>query len=83
METITIHKAKTELSKLIERVESGEDIVIARGNKPVARLTALNKLPKSPKRSPGSLKHLRGDIPDQAFFAPLSEDELKLWEGGD
>jgi prevent-host-death family protein len=38
MTTVTIHKAKTQLSKLIEQVERGEEVVIARGKEPVARL---------------------------------------------
>ena len=41
METVKIHEAKTTLSKLIARVEAGEEIVIARGDKPVAKLTAM------------------------------------------
>lgn len=40
MSTVTIHKAKTELSKLIARVEAGEEITILRRDKPVARLVA-------------------------------------------
>ena len=39
METINIHAAKTNLSKLIERVENGEEIIISRAGKPVARLS--------------------------------------------
>jgi antitoxin (DNA-binding transcriptional repressor) of toxin-antitoxin stability system len=38
MEVVTIHKAKTELSKLLKRVEAGEEIMIARGNKTIARI---------------------------------------------
>ena len=41
MKTITIHKAKTQLSKLIEQVCRGEEIVIARGSQPVVRLVAI------------------------------------------
>lgn len=41
METITIHKAKANLSRLIERACKGEGIVIARGKKPVVRLVAI------------------------------------------
>jgi uncharacterized protein (DUF433 family) len=41
MATVKIHEAKTTLSKLIARVEAGEEIVIARDDKPVARLTAM------------------------------------------
>ena len=38
MTTVTIHKAKTQLSKLIEQAEMGEEVIIARGKKPLARL---------------------------------------------
>ena len=41
MAIVKIHEAKTTLSKLIARVEAGEEIVIARGDKPVAKLTAI------------------------------------------
>jgi uncharacterized protein (DUF433 family) len=43
MATVKIHEAKTTLSKLIARVEAGEEIVIARGDKPVAKLTAMDR----------------------------------------
>jgi prevent-host-death family protein len=83
METVTTHKAKTELSKLLKRVEAGEEIEIARGNKTIARLVpALRPAPQK-LRQPGSMRHLLAKIPDTVFFEPLPEDELKLWEGGD
>jgi prevent-host-death family protein len=41
METVSIHKAKTQLSRLVEKACKGEDIVIARGSKPVVRLVAI------------------------------------------
>ena len=75
-ETVTIHKAKTELSKLLARVEAGEEIVIARGNKPVAKLVAADSAPK-PKRKPGRMKGMFTIGPE--FFEPLSDEELKLW----
>lgn len=40
-ESVNIHDAKTHLSRLIERVEAGEEIVLARGGRPVARLVPL------------------------------------------
>lgn len=43
--TINIHEAKTQLSALVARAEAGEDIVIARANKPVVRLVALAPSP--------------------------------------
>ena len=82
MIVVTIHKAKTELSKLIARAEKGEEIIISRGDKPVAKLGPVARPSQKP-RAPGAMKHLRGKIPDSFFFDPLPEDELKLWEGGD
>ena len=78
MVRVTIHEAKTHLSKLIARAEAGEEIVIARGKEPVARLTPVVK-PK-PRRPAGIWKG-KLNIPDSFFFDPLPEDELKLWEG--
>lgn len=80
MATVTIHEAKTQLSKLIARVEAGEEIVIARGKQPVAKLTAL---PRPHRRVFGALKGKYLVPPNSFFFDPLPEDELKAWEGGD
>ena len=78
MATVTIHKAKTRLSKLVEQVERGEEVIIARGKTPVARLVPY--MPKQPKRGFGSMK---GKVwLDESFWEPLSEEELRLWEGG-
>jgi prevent-host-death family protein len=63
MESVNIHEAKTNLSRLLERVEAGEEIIIARNGRPVARLTAV----ATPKRAPGSLKGqitMRSDFND-------------------
>lgn len=77
--TVTIHEAKTNLSKLIARAEAGEEIVIARGREPVARLTALKPVKREFKF--GMLAGKFPDIPDSFFFDPLPDDELKAWEG--
>ena len=79
MTTVTIHEAKTQLSKLIARVEAGEEIVIARGKEPVAKLTALK--PAKRRRIFGALKGQYPSIPDAFFFDPLPDEELRLWEG--
>ena len=78
MPTVTIHQAKTQLSKLIAKVEAGEDVVIMRGKNPVARVTAIAK--KTGKRVPGRLKG-KITLPNEFFFDPLPEDELRAWEG--
>lgn len=77
MSAINIYEAKTQLSKLVDRAASGKDVIIARGGKPVARLTALEK-PKSPIRY-GLLKGKVKIAPD--FDAPLPEDVLRAFEG--
>lgn len=48
LETVNVHEAKTHLSRLLERVEHGEEIVIARAGKPIARLVPLE--PAEPRR---------------------------------
>ncbi|CAN5791420.1 type II toxin-antitoxin system prevent-host-death family antitoxin [soil metagenome] len=75
MPTYTIHSAKTNLSKLVARAEAGEEVVLARGKDPVARIVSL--APK-PKRKFGRLKG-KGSV-GSAFFEPLPEEELKRWE---
>ena len=55
MPTYTVHEAKTNLSKLIERAERGEEVIIARKDKPVVRLLPLGDAGK-PKRQPGMLE---------------------------
>jgi prevent-host-death family protein len=51
---VNIHEAKTHLSKLLQRVMNGEEIVIAKAGKPIARLAPIKSGPK--KRVPGSAK---------------------------
>lgn len=79
MNAVTIHHAKTNLSKLIARVEAGEEVVIMRGKTAVARLTAMPNAKPKPKF--GMLKGKVKFPPDAFFFDPLSEEELRLWEG--
>jgi prevent-host-death family protein len=73
MDTVNVHEAKTQLSRLLERVHAGEEIVIAKNGKPFARLVPL-AAPRP--RVPGLLK---GRVED-TFFDPLPEDELRAWE---
>ncbi len=77
MHTVNIHEAKTHLSRLLEQVAGGKEIVIARAGKPIARLVPLDALPK--KRQLGLLKG-RLNVPED-FDAPLTDAELALFEG--
>jgi len=75
----TVHQAKTQLSKLIAQAEAGEEVIIARGDKPVVRLTAVTEAVPKARRIPGRLKG-QFELTD-AFFEPLPEEELAAWEG--
>jgi prevent-host-death family protein len=81
MAIVTVHEAKTQLSKLLARAEAGEEIIIARGRVPAVKLTPVGK-PASRRRF-GSMKGLLPNLPDAFFFDPLPEEELRLWEGAD
>jgi prevent-host-death family protein len=76
MSTVTIHAAKTNLSKLLARVEAGEEIVIARGKIPIARLMPIRAQPA--KREFGAFKGVVTVGPE--FFEPMTEAELAEWE---
>jgi prevent-host-death family protein len=76
MLTVNIHEAKTQFSKLIARVEAGEDIVIARDGTPVARLVAIRQ--SVAKRVPGRDRGLFS-VPED-FDAPLPHDILAEFE---
>jgi prevent-host-death family protein len=77
--TVNVHEAKTHLSKLLERVHAGEEIIVAKAGKPYAKLVPFEQPKHLKPRVPGGLEHL-GPIPD-SFFEPLPDDELDAWEG--
>jgi prevent-host-death family protein len=79
MKTVTIHQAKTNLSKLIKEACEGEEIIIARGSEPVAQLVSLKS--EKPKKKPRPLGLLKGKlIVGPEFFEPLPDNELEAWE---
>jgi prevent-host-death family protein len=75
MTTVTIHDAKTNLSKILARVEAGEEIVIARGKTPIAKLTPVR--PPIARRF-GAYKGIVSVGPE--FFEPMTDSELAEWE---
>jgi len=76
MQQVNIHQAKTQLSKLVEAAAQGEEIIIAKSGKPLARLVQLAQPEKKP-RKPGALK---GKIwISEDFDDPMNEEELSLW----
>ena len=77
MRQINVHEAKTHLSQLLEDVAQGEQIIIAKAGKPIARLTALETT--TPARKRGLLKGKIRIASD--FDAPLPADLLAAFEG--
>jgi len=77
MQQVTIHAAKTQLSRLIAAAVAGEEVVIAKGGKPIVRLVPI---PQG--RFTIGLMADRLTAPAPDFLAPMDEDELTLWEGG-
>ncbi len=76
MRQVNIHEAKTHLSRLLARVQQGEEIIIAKADVPIARLSPINSRPAA--RVPGSAKGkiaMTGD-----FDAPLPESVLESFE---
>ena len=73
MRSVNLHEAKTHLSELVDEAAAGEEILIAKAGKPLARLMPL-KHPEP--RRPGLAK---GRV-TAAFFEPLPDDELARWE---
>lgn len=75
MQQVTIHAAKTNFSKLIEAALRGEEIIIAKGSKPVVRLVPVTQ----DTFQIGPLAGQLGAGPD--FFEPMDAGELERWEG--
>jgi prevent-host-death family protein len=79
MAMVNVHDAKTHLSKLLERVEAGEEIVIARAGTPVAKLVAVSPRPLR-SRAPGFWEH--AIVVAEDFDAPLPAEMRRAFEGG-
>jgi antitoxin (DNA-binding transcriptional repressor) of toxin-antitoxin stability system len=79
MITKTIFEAKTSLSALVKKAQKGETVIITSGREktPVARLEAIHPVGK---KRLGALE-TPGFVLTEAFFEPLPEDELRLWNG--
>ena len=78
MAIVNTHEAKTNLSRLIDEVQKGAEVVIARANRPVARLVPIREKPST--RKPG---YLKGKVRVAADFdAPLPPDVVNAFEGG-
>jgi prevent-host-death family protein len=75
MEIFNVHDAKTHFSRLLDRVAQGEEIIIAKSGRPVAKLVRMTAEP----RKPGRLKGRVRIAPD--FDEPLPEEIMKAFRG--
>jgi len=78
MHVTNIHEAKTHLSRLVDRAAAGEEIVIGKAGKPVAKLVPYQ--PPAQKRKPGSM---RGKIKILPGFDKADEEIAKMFSGND
>ncbi len=72
---MNVHEAKTHFSRLLERVEAGEEVVIARNGKPVARLVPLERRQRQSGRAKGLIRI------GKDFDAPLPDEEARALRG--
>jgi prevent-host-death family protein len=78
MTSVSVHEAKTHLSRLLREIAEGGEIEITNRNRVVARI-----VPPAPAKKKPLLGALKGKISfDESFFEPLSEEELALWYNG-
>ena len=75
---INVAEAKAKLSELLDRALAGEEIIIARAGKPIARLTPLER---KPQRKPGAWRHWAAEISAEDLLAPMDPEDLDAAEG--
>lgn len=76
MKIVNIHEAKTHLSRLLEQVVGGEEVVIAKSGRPIAKVVPIRDEPRRPGRLKGRIE-VRADLE-----APLPEEIVAAFEGG-
>jgi prevent-host-death family protein len=78
-ESVNIHAAKTQFSKLIERAHNGEEIILAKNGKAYARLVPLEH-PTTTPRQLGFLDIKLSPASTKALLEPFEDSELELWQ---
>lgn len=82
MPQFNVHDAKTRFSQLLEMVERGEEVVVARNGRPVARLVGLQQTGTILGIGVGDPNY-RADLSDEEAFSPMTSDEAEnFYEGG-
>jgi len=78
MSQVNIAEAKARLSELLDRALAGEEIIISRAGKPLARLAPIGKRRRSGR---GAWRGWAADVPDEVFLAPMDPEDLDAAEG--
>lgn len=86
-----VHEAKTHFSKYLDLAAAGEEIILAKAGKPVAKLVPLNTAEskaKTPKNQPAKarkrkLGQYQGWVVPDSAFEPMRNDELQTWYNGE
>lgn len=76
--TMNLYEAKTQLSQLVDRAASGEEVIIAKAGKPMVKMIPVEPQEK-PKRRLSGLNLLRVTYVADDFDAPMTDEELELW----
>jgi len=76
MNTVNMHEAKTQLSKLVDKAAKGESFIIAKAGKPMVKVTAVDSTPEKPKKRIGFMKG-QGTFPEGNGFKDLFKDEIE------
>ncbi len=79
MRTVNVHAAKTHFSRLVDEAAAGEEIVIAKAGKPIAKLVPLTSPHDRPKRRLGALAGVA--VIPRDFDAPLPDHVIDAFEG--
>lgn len=72
-QVVNVHAAKTHLSRLLDDVAAGEEVILAKAGRPIARLVPIEQTAQRP------LGFVTGSVGDE-FFQPLPPEELAAWE---
>lgn len=80
MQSVNVHEVKARLSEFLAAVEAGDTVVIARRNKPIAKLVPISSEDAQPKKRPIGLAKGMGHVGPE-FFEPLDDELLDLFDG--
>jgi|SRR5271163_1842549 len=70
----TVHQAKTHFSRLLKEAEAGKEVIVMRGDKPVAKIVPISEVTEPKRRTPGGFEGMVQV--DDSVFDPLTDEQL-------